>query len=149
MRAQPRHGADILNNFSTLFEPNYTILTFLMIKTFFYVECIGVLALIRSFSARGSSRLAALAALLVTLVGVAAKYGPALAGLIGTEIGRTADLIVKAGLLQEGSGMVLPLAVSALFGLSALLPGRRWWVLDALHLIAALGFFGLWTYTLL
>jgi hypothetical protein len=52
-----------VSNFSTLLEPNYTILTFLMIKTFFYIEFIGILSLIRIFVSRGPSRWAAFAAL--------------------------------------------------------------------------------------
>jgi protein-S-isoprenylcysteine O-methyltransferase Ste14 len=136
-----------VSNLSTLLEPNYTILTFLMIKTFFYIEFIGILSLIRILVSRGPSRWAAFAALSIALVGVAAKYVPPLAGLIGTDLGRVASWIVNQGVLQAGSGMALPLLVSILFALSWRLAGRRWWVLDALHLIAAICFFGLWYFT--
>lgn len=136
-----------MSNFSTLFEPNYTILTFLMIKTFFYIELVGALALIRCFTASGPSRLAALGALLIALIGVAAKYLPPLAGLTGGEAGRIAARIVNQGVLDAGSGMALPIAVSIVFALSWRAQGRRWWALDALHLIAALTFFGLWMFT--
>lgn len=118
-----------------------------MIKTFFFVEVIAVLALIRAIVGKGASRLAALASFALAIVAIAAKYGPPLAGLVGTEIGRIADLITKAGVLNSGSGMAMPIAVSLLFALSAFVTGRRWWALDALHALAALGFFGLWIYT--
>ena len=136
-----------MSNFSTLFEPNYTILTFLMIKTFFYIEVIGALALTRCFVARGPSRLFALGSLGIALLGVAAKYVPPLAGLTGSEPARIASLIVNQGVLDAGSGMALPIAVSALFAMSWRAQGRRWWALDALHLCAALCFFGLWVFT--
>lgn len=133
-----------MNNFSTLFEPNYTILTFLMIKTFFYVEAIGVLGLIRAMVATGPSRWAALGAFVLALTGVAAKYVPPVVGLTGSDIGRSAAQVVNAG-----GGMALPLGVSLVLALSALLKGRRWWLLDAAHLLGATLFFGLWGYTLL
>ena len=136
-----------MSNFSTLFEPNYTILTFLMIKTFVYIEFIGALALIRVFSAKGPSRIAALGAFTIAFVGIAAKYVPPLAGLSGTDIARLASQIINQGVITAGSGMALPLAVTFLFALSWRMQGRRWWALDALHLIAALGFFGLWAVT--
>ncbi len=136
-----------MSNFSTLFEPNYTILTFLMIKTFFFIEVIGALALIRVFVASGPSRRAALGAFVLALIGVAAKYVPPLAGLTGTEPARIAAMIVNQGVIQAGSGMALPIAVSALFALSWHLEGRRWWTLVAIHLVAALAFFGHWIYT--
>lgn len=137
-----------MDSFSTLFEPNYTILTFLMIKTFFFIEFVGGLALVRLFTAVGPSRIAALAALLTALIGIAAKYVPPLAGLTGSAPARLAAQIVNQGILHQGSGMALPFAVSALFALSWRLQGRRWWGLDALHALAALCFFGLWIYTL-
>ena len=136
-----------MSNFSTLFEPNYTILTFLMIKTFFYIEFIGILAVLRVFTAKGPSRVAALMTLLAALIGIAAKYVPPLAGLTGTEIGRIGAQIVNQGVISAGSGMALPIIVSVLFALSWRMGGRRWWALDAMHLIAAFGFFGLWIFT--
>lgn len=120
-----------------------------MIKTFFYVEFVGLLALLRVFSASGSSRLAALLAFCVALIGIAAKYVPPLAGLMGTDLARYADHIVNSGVLRDGSGMALPLVVSLLFAVSAFLPGRRWWALDFVFAIAATGFWGLYVYTLL
>ncbi|MGH1578351.1 hypothetical protein [Planktotalea sp.] len=132
---------------STLFEPNYPLYTFLMIKTFFYIEVVGVLALIRVFVASGPSRIAALIATLVALVGVAARFAPSLAGVSGTEAGRLAASIVNQGVFTAGSGMALPIVVSLIFALSWRLRGHRWWALDAVHLLAAIGFFGLWIYT--
>ncbi len=141
-----RHVRDV-NSLSTLFEPNYTILTFLMIKTFFYIEVIGALAVVRVVVSSGPSRRAALATFLVALLGIGAKYVPALAGLTGTDVGRIAAQIVNQGMISAGSGMALSVVVSVLFALSWRLEGRRWWGLDALHLICAIGFFGLWIYT--
>ena len=136
-----------MSNFNTLFEPNYLILTFLMIKTFFFIEFVGLLALIRCFVASQGSRLAALFSVAFALVGIAAKYIPPLAGPTGGEAARVASWIVNQGVFAQGSGMALPIIVSALFALSWHLKGRRWWGLDLLHLIAALVFFGLWINT--
>ena len=138
-----------VSNFSTLFEPNNTILTFLMIKTFFFIEVIGALALLRIFVAKGPSRLAALATVVIAFIGIAAKYVPPIAGISGTEVGRMASLILNQGVFKAGSGMALPVIVSLLFALSYRLQGRKWWRLDHLHLLCALGFFGLWVYTLI
>lgn len=138
-----------MTDFSALFEPNYTILTFLMIKTFFYIEAIGALGVIRALSAAKTSRVFASLTVLVALIAIAAKYVPALAGLTDTDPARYADWITKAGVLGTGDGMAVPLGVTLLFGISALAPGRRWWLLDALFILCALGFFGLYAYTLL
>ncbi len=118
-----------------------------MIKTFFYIEVIGALALVRLFVASGPSRIAALLTVLVALVGVAAKYVPPLAGLTGETPGRIAAHIVNQGVITQGSGMALPVTASLLLALSWRLRGHRWWGLDALHLLCAIGFFGLWIYT--
>lgn len=118
-----------------------------MIKTFFYVEVIGALAVIRLFSAIGASRWLAFATVVIAATGTAAKYVPPLAGLTGTEIGRTAAMIVNQGVITPGSGMALPILTSAVFALSWRAKGQRWWLLDALHLICAISFFGLWIYT--
>lgn len=118
-----------------------------MIKTFFYIEFVAALALIRSIVATGRARRFALLSLGVALIGIAANFLPPLIGLTGTDWARIASRIVNQGIFETGSGMALPIAVSALFALSWRAEGRRWWALDALHLIAALGFFGLWVFT--
>lgn len=115
-----------------------------MIKTFFYIEFVGVLGLLRAIVATRGARWAAFGSFILALVGVAAKYVPPVMGLTGTEIGRSAAQIINAG-----GGMALPIAVSLVFALSAFLPGRRWWILDALHLLGALIFGGLWAYSIL
>ena len=120
-----------------------------MIKTFFYIEVIGALALVRIFVAKGPSRIAALATVVIALIGIAAKYVPPIAGLNGTGIGRMTSLILNQGIFNAGSGMALPVLVSLLFALTYRLQGRKWWGLDLLHLLCALGFFGLWAFTLL
>ncbi len=58
-----------------------------MIKTFFYIEVIGALALVRIFVAKGPSRIAALATVVIALIGIAAKYVPPIAGLMGQGSG--------------------------------------------------------------
>mgnify|MGYP000023523374 CR=1 FL=1 len=118
-----------------------------MIKTFFYIELVGALALIRVFVARGPSRWAALSALVVAVIGIASKYVPALAEIGDTKVGQFAAALVKQGIVQQGSGLALPIFVSLLFALSWHLKGRRWWGLDVIHGIAALCFLALWTYT--
>lgn len=118
-----------------------------MFKTFFYVELIGLLAVIRVFTAKGPSRIAAALTLFIALIGVAAKYVPPLAGLTGSEIASIASKVVNQGVLEAGSGMALPIIVSVFFLMSSRMKGRRWWALDAIHFVIALSFFGLWIYT--
>lgn len=115
-----------------------------MIKTFFYTEIIGALGLLRGMVASGPSRMAALAAAAIGLLALAAKYIPPIAGLTGTDSGNIAAQIV-----HMADGMALPLAATCALALSAFLKGRRWWVIDALHVGLAAVFFGLWGYTLL
>lgn len=131
-----------MNNFASAFEPNYIVLAFLMAKTFFYIELIAALSLVRAFAAKSAARSAALAAFTVAIAGVMAKYLPAILALTGTDIGAMAANYVNAG-----NGMALPLAASALLFLSAGLPGRRWWGLDALHMLIFAAFVGLWIMT--
>ncbi len=123
------------------FEPDYTLLAFFFIKAFLYTEVIGALGFIRMIVATRSAKWAAFGTFLLGLLALAAKYIPAVTGLTGTNIGNNA-----AQLIAAGDGMALPLAASLTFLLSAVLPGRRWWVLDVVHLIAFLGFCGLWIY---
>lgn len=144
-RAKARQAGTIMMSF----EPNYTILTFLMIKTFFYVEGIGALGLIRAITATGLSRMFAFLTVVISVAAIAAKYVPPLAGLSGSEPAQIADGFLKAGIFMQGDGMVLPVLVTALFALSAFVRGRRWWMLDGVFALAALGFFGLFGYTLL
>ncbi|MEM9581067.1 MAG: hypothetical protein AAF891_10305 [Pseudomonadota bacterium] len=120
-----------------------------MIKTFFFVEIIGLLGLVRLVTASRLSRLFAGLAVLFVILCIAAKYVPAVAGLTGTEPARYASQLINAGILQTGSGMAVPVIAAILFGASSLAPGRRWWGLDALFVLWCLGFFGLWGYTLL
>lgn len=137
-----------MNSLTSFFDPSPTLLAFLMIKTFFYIEFVGVLAAIRANVAKGPARFAALTALFVALLGIAAKYLPAMEGMSDSGAGRLASSIVHQGVINEGSGMALPFAVSAFMALSFFLRGRRWWMLDAIHFIAAAAFFVLWMYSL-
>jgi len=129
-------------------EPNYTILTFFLFKTFFFVEIVGALAIVRIFTASGPSRRAATGAAVLALLTIAAKYGPPIVGITDPDILRATSRITNQGLFYAGSGMALPICVSVMFGWSWFLDGRRWWMLDALHLLVALSFFSLWIYTL-
>lgn len=124
---------------STLFEPSPILLAFLVLKTTLYLPAVLILAFLRAVIASGPARLLASIAVAIAAVGIAARFGPALMGLSGGPLAQAAY-----GLANAGGSMVIALAASVPLALSAVLPGRRWPVLDGLHglLIAAL--FVLW-----
>ena len=124
---------------STLFEPSPILLAFLALKTTVYLPAVLILAVLRAVIATGPARLLAAVAIVITAIGIAARFGPALMGVTGGPLAQTAY-----GIANAGGGMVIALAASLALALSAVLAGRRWPVLEGLHgmLIAAL--FLLW-----
>ena len=124
---------------NALFEPSPILLAFIALKTTLYLPVVLLLALLRSVMAHGPSRLLALAAVVIAALGIAARFAPPLLGLTGGTVAQIAYDIANAG-----GGMIIATLASVPLALSAVVPGRRWIVLDALHglLIAAL--FVLW-----
>ena len=124
---------------NALFEPSPILLAFIALKTTLYLPVVLLLALLRAALGRGPSRLLALAAVVIAALGIAARFAPPLLGLTGGTVAQVAYDIANAG-----GGMVIATLASVPLALSAVVPGRRWIALDALHglLIAAL--FVLW-----
>ena len=124
---------------STLFEPSPILLAFLALKTTFYLPALLILALLRALGADGPARGMAVLALLVALVGIAARYLPPLLGLTGGTVAQAAYALANAA-----GGMALPLLASALMLASGVMAGARWRWIDLLHLLLLTGLCGLW-----
>ncbi|WP_238366191.1 hypothetical protein [Mesobacterium pallidum] len=116
-------------------RPPPEVIAFFTLKKFLYLEILLVLAVARSIVARGPARWAGLVSVLLALLGLAAQFGPAISGASDGTLYRAAFTAVNAV-----QGIALPLVASLPLAISAVLRGRRWWGIDALHalLIAAL-----------
>jgi hypothetical protein len=124
---------------NSLFEPNPILLVFLALKTTIYLPALLVLALLRALVAKGPARIFAIIAIAVAVLGITARFAPPLLGLSGGALSQIAYSIANAG-----GGMVIALAASVPLALSAVLPGRRWFFLDALHGLLVSALFLLW-----
>lgn len=127
---------------SPIFAPSPVLLAFVLFKTTLYLPAVAVLALIRVLTATGASRGLAALALLVALLGIAARFLPPFLGLSGGAPMQAASWIVHAG-----GGMVIALAASVPLALSGMVAGRRWWGIDAMHGLLVAGLFLLWWLT--
>jgi hypothetical protein len=124
---------------SPLFAPSPMLLAFLLLKTTLYLPAVAVLALIRVLGARGAARGLAGLALGIAALGIAARFGPPLMGLSGGALAQAAYIVANAG-----GGMVIALTASVPLALSGMVPGRRWWGIDAAHGLLLAGLFLLW-----
>ncbi|MBU2963670.1 hypothetical protein KO516_23145 [Citreicella sp. C3M06] len=121
-----------------MFEPSPLLLAFLIFKRFVFLELIAALALVRVLRASGPSRLAALVALVLAVLGCAVLLAP----MAGTPQG--ALYASAARLMAMGSGMI-PLLVPSLFlAISAYLPRRDQRGLDFAHIALLWLLIGLW-----
>lgn len=120
---------------TALFEPSPILLAFIALKTTLYLPAVLLLAVLRSVVGSGPSRLLALAAMIIALVGIAARVAPPLLGLTGGSVAQ-----LSYGIANAGGGMVIAMLATIPLALSGVVPGRRWTLIDALHglLIAAL-----------
>jgi hypothetical protein len=125
----------------TLPEINPALYVYIFVQTFLFVPVVATLAVVRLASARGRARQLAGLAALVALVALGLQFGPAFLGLY------EGWLPVFAGQATRAlDGLALPLAPSLLLLASARAPGRRFWGIDAVHLVALAGFLGLYGY---
>jgi hypothetical protein len=124
---------------NSLFEPNPILLAFLAMKTTVYLPALLLLAVVRAFVAKGPARIFAIIAIAVAVLGLAARFGPPVLGLSGGTLSQIAYDMVNAG-----GGMAILLAATVPMALSAILPERRWPVLDALHALLVAALFLLW-----
>ncbi len=125
----------------SFFEPSPVLLAFIFVQRFVFFEVLGLIALLRLIVGRGIARVPALLTLLISAAAIFATFAPAL-NLQSLPL--YADI---ARLMASGGGMVLPLAASAVFALSLLLPQRRWRWIDLVHVVGMLAFLGLWVAT--
>lgn len=122
-----------------IFEPNPLLLAFLLLKTSLYLPAIAVLGVLRAIGSSEQARAWGILAVVVALLGLAARFGPSLLGLSGGPVAQTAY-----AMSAMGGGMVMALAGSVPLAVSALMPGRRWLWVDALHILLVSALFVLW-----
>ena len=122
---------------SSFFEPDPVVLAFFFVKKFVWLEVLALLAALRVIMARGPARIAGVMALALCLAGIATVFAPAL-GASGPIYARAAQSMALGG------GMVALLAPSVPLAASAVMRGRRWWGLDALHVVLLAGLLGVW-----
>lgn len=121
-----------------MFEPSPFLLGFLIFKRFVFLELIAALALVRVLRASGPSRLAALAALVLAVLGCAVLLAP----MAGTPQGA---LYASAARLMATGGGVVPLLVpSVVLAISAYLPRRDQRGIDFAHIALLCVLVGLW-----
>ncbi|EAR51591.1 hypothetical protein OG2516_01691 [Oceanicola granulosus HTCC2516] len=126
-----------------MFQPDPIILAFLPVKQGLFLLALLPLALLRGIVARRAARTAALVALALAVLGLLARYLPELLNVYGGPLVRAAGAWRN---LLGGMGMNLLAALPLLA--SAVLPGRRWWAIDAVHVLLLAGLLGLWAYSL-
>lgn len=122
-------------------QPDPTLLAFLAIKQTLWLPFVLILALIRSYGARGPARALALLSVLIALAGIAVQVLPGLLGLYEGALVR-----FGSQWRNMGGGAVSLASASLPLLVSSYLPGRRWWGIDVVHIIGLLGFIGLWAY---
>ncbi len=129
---------------SSFLQPDPVILSFLAYKQVIYLEALVLFALLRAVLSRGASRLAALAALLLAALFVAAKWLPPSFNL------SSGPLVLLGGWVRTSlGGMTAPILCSLLLLAAAVLPGRRFWGIDAIHGLGFAALLGLWGYSIL
>lgn len=124
-------------------RPDPILVAFLPVKQGLYLVLLLPLVLLRCVAARGPARAFALLALALCAGGLAARFLPEFLGVYQGAGIRLAS--VWRNLL---GGMGMNLAASAALLASGVLPGRRWWGIDAVHLLLLAALLGLWVYTL-
>jgi len=123
-------------------EINPLLYVFIFVQTFLYVPFMAVLAVLRAGSAQARARLWGLAAMATALAALGLQFGPAVLGLYDGAFPQIAGQATRA--LQ---GMALPLVASVPLAISAFAEGRRYWGIDLVHALGAIGFLGLFAYT--
>ncbi|MDR9485437.1 MAG: hypothetical protein RI566_09715 [Sediminimonas sp.] len=123
-----------------MLEPSPIFVGFLLLKSYFYLPAILLLALLRVGGGRGIwVRIAAGIAAAVALIGLAVRFGPPLLGLYSGPVHMAAVQVTALG-----GGMGMPLLASAGLALSALPRLARWRGIDAVHAVVLLVLLGLW-----
>lgn len=119
-------------------QPDPVLLAFAAIKEWVYLTGLLVFAVIRVPFLRRPALWAGLLGLGLTAIFVA---GVALTPILGLSSG---PLFLAGGMV---GGMVAPLLCSLPLFAAAVMPGRRFWGFDLLHLLWFGGLVGLWVYS--
>ena len=119
-------------------EPNYPVLVFLFAKKFLFFQAVFLLAVLRVFMARNWSQALSLVTVLMAGWLCIHLLGPGL-GAYNLPFAPQTYAVINAM-----NGMAAPLAISALFCLSGMVPTPKWRLVDWLHLLALVGLLGLW-----
>lgn len=122
-----------------IFEPSPLLLAFLLLKTSLYLPAIVVLGGLRALGSSEQARAWGILAVVVAVLGLAARFGPGLLGFAGGPVAQAASAMTAAG-----DGMAMAMAGSVPLAVSALMPGRRWLWVDALHILLISALFVLW-----
>ena len=120
-------------------QPDPVLLAFATVKEWIYLIFVLIFGLIRTPLLRARAFQSAALGLGLTGLFVAATFLPSL-------LGQSSGLLFRLGGFV--GGMAVPVLCSVPFLAAAVLPGRRFWPLDALHALAFLGLLGLWIYSL-
>lgn len=126
----------------TPFTPSPVLVALIVLKSFIYLEVLALLALARVVLGGGPARLAALLSLALAAVGLYASLGPALASAQGLAYPPLVPALARALSWQQGIPALL--LASAPLALSAGLPGRRFRLIDMLHMLLIAALLGLW-----
>ena len=125
----------------SFFEPSPVLIAFIFAQRFVFFEVLAVLAMLRLIAGKGLARLPAFVTFGICAAAIFATFAPAL-NL------QTLQVYAPLARLQAmGSGLVLPLAASAIFATSLVMPQRRWRWIDLVHMVGVLAFVGLWVAT--
>ncbi len=120
----------------SLFEPSPLLLALIVFKSFVYLEVLSILALVRSLFGRGPSRMAAMLSLILAALGIYESIAPVYV--------HVRSLPALSRLLAWQQGLPALLLASLPLALSAALPGRRFRLIDVLHIALVAALFGLW-----
>ena len=124
-------------------QPDPVILAFIAVKQGIFLVLLLPLALARSLVARGPARAAALSALLLILVGLAARYLPEVLGVY------EGALFGLAGAWRSfWAGMGMNIAPILMLLSSGFLAGTRWRGLDIAHFALIVLLADLWAYSI-
>ncbi len=125
----------------SFFEPNYTVLAFLFIKKFLFLEVIAVLALLRLALGPGVARVSGGVALVLALAGIATIFAPA----VGLNSG--AVYAAAAQSMNHGAGMTALLVPAGVLIVGAITRNRRGGWVEVLAALSTVGLIGLWIAT--
>ncbi len=125
----------------SFFEPSPVLMAFIFAQRFVFFEVLAVLAMLRLIVGQGLARVPAVVTCGICVAAIFATFAPAL------NLQTLPVYAPLARLQAMGGGLVLPLAASAVFATSLVMPQRRWRWIDLAHVVGVLAFLGLWVAT--